>query len=339
MDSDKKETLKATIKGLTVGGKISIAVVFVTIAATIVMTIFNVGFTPEKFNFFDWLAKMAVNVMLTLITMFAGETAFMSFLTSKRQGLYQSCLDEYDLARKDVENETQYFGQYLELKYQRAIKTSAILYLRNNGVPLPEQVVLLDLQDVQYLDKPFEKEVDGKKLVFKSHTKRQIKAIRYVLEGNVTVTRTPKAYYLDSLSETKNVSDYEVAARLIAEKEIVKHSGRIIKIVSMLFVSMILAGLTVNEFMKGDDINAWFNLISRVTACIGGFYAGCMNSSKVNKVDCKMLKNKTTILKEFHLFMNNNPDFFKYCDEEYEAMQEFEAFTLETSKEVGGETS
>ena len=193
MDNDRKETLKATIKGLTVGGKISIAVVFVTIAATIVMTIFNVGFTPEKFNFFDWLAKMAINVMLTLITMFAGEVAFMSFLTSKKEGLYQDCLADYDLARKDVENETQYFGQYLELKYQRAIKTSTILYLRNNGVPLPEQVVLLDLQDIQYLDKPFEKEIDGKKLVFKSHTKRQIKAIRYVLEGNVTVTRTPKA--------------------------------------------------------------------------------------------------------------------------------------------------
>ena len=87
--------------------------------------------------------------------------------------------------------------------------------------------------------------------------------------------------------------------------------------------------ITVNDFMKGDDLQAWFNLISRLAAAIGGFYSGCRNSYRVNEIDVRAIRLKTTLLKEYKNFISDKPNYFKVTDEEYDAAEEYEKSQLE----------
>ena len=161
------------------------------------------------------------------------------------------------------------------------------------------------------------------------YTKKQVKEIEYVLKGNVIVKRVPKSFYLDMDSNSTGRSDYVQAGLIENEKSITKHIGRILKVVGMIGISILMATLTVNDFMKGDDLQAWFNLLSRIMAAIGGFYSGCRNSYRVNEIDIRAIRLKRTLLNEYCTFITDKPDYFKVTDEEYDAEEEYEKTLLE----------
>ena len=318
------------IKKLGFNGKVALAVAGVVVFFTIFISIINVGIDPSHFNFIDWLGKIAINVVLALVTMFAGEAFYISFCTVREDGKYQRAKDKYDEVIDEINGRTQYLGQYLRIKHKNEVKNASFNYLVDHGIENAQSILKLDILDIPNLNKPYKKVLDdGTELVFKSYTKSQIKEIEYVLKGNVIVKRVPKSFYLDIDNDKAGRSDYVQAGYIESEKSFTKHIYRILKVVGMVGVSILMATLTVNDFMKGDDLQAWFNLISRVAAAIGGFYSGCRNSYRVNEIDVRAIRLKTTLLKEYKNFINDKPDYFKVTDEEYDAAEAYEKAQLE----------
>lgn len=308
------------VKKVGTQGKIAAATVLAVIVFTIFFSAIKAGWDIEKIDITSWAANSAMSVALCLITMFAGETFFISYLSKRPDGMYQEKLQEYRLSREKVINSTQFLGQYINIQHEKEVRNARYYYLQDHGIENASKILLLTIDDIQYLDKPYRKELEnGKHITFKPYTKKQIKIIRYVLEGNVAVKRVPKNFFLDSDSNVIGRSDYEQAGYISTEKEIIRHSGRIKKVVSMIVISLFWAGLTVEEFMKGDDVQARFVLTSRVVACVGGFVSGCFTSARVNRAECRELSLKSTFLSEFANFMKDHPTYFTLTDEEWEA--------------------
>ena len=84
------------IKKLGFNGKVALVVAIAVVFFTIFISVINVGIDPSSFNFIDWLGKIAINVSIALVTMFAGETFYISFCTVREDGKYQCAKEEYD---------------------------------------------------------------------------------------------------------------------------------------------------------------------------------------------------------------------------------------------------
>lgn len=323
-------TFSTNIKRVGTQGKIALAALVGVVIFTIFFTVIRAGWNPENIDFASWVTKMAINVALCLVCMFVGETFFISYLTKRPDGVYQENLTWYKTKRTMVENKTNYLGQYLNIQHEKEVVRSRHDYLQDNGIENVNGVLLLDITEVDNLIQPYKKTLDNGKVVkFKPYTKKQIKLIKYVLEGNVVIKRVPKNFFLDANSNAIGRTDYNQAGSINFEKEATRHSRRIIKVITILLISAFWAGLTVDGFMKGDDVQAWFDLISRITACIGGFVTGCFTSGRVNRIECRELVLKGTFLNEFHEFLNKNPNYFTKTDEEWEADSIYEKWEEE----------
>lgn len=313
-------------KKMTMTAKISVGLALAIILFTIFISVINIGLDPSKIDIYEWGEKIVVNIMLALFMMFAGETSYLGYVTTKDEGKYQYLIIKYNEAKDKVVNKTQYLEQYLELQYDKARKSARYEYLINHGVEDAAKVLKLDIQDIRFLDKPYEKEVNGEKLIFKSHTKKQIEAITFVLEGHVIINKVSKNFYLDKDSNTVNKDTYVEAGDIERQKKKVRFSGRAGRVLSMVIVSFILATVTVNDFIKGEDLQAWMNLMSRLFACVGGYWAGVRNSARVIEIDCRALVIKTTMLTEFFNFLSDKPNYFTLSDEEAYAHKELEEY-------------
>ena len=323
------------IKKLGLNGKVALAVMGAVVVGTLFFSLINVGLDFSKIDWADWAGKMGINVALSLVTMFAGETAYISYVTTKENGKYQHSLGLYNEARNAVGSRTVYLGQYLQREHEKARKSAMLNHLLDAGIENAKAAMLLDLSDLPKLEMPYSKEIDGVVRNFKSFTKKQIEALRDVLEGKVNVKRMPKAFYLDKDSSSSGRSDYEEAGHIVFERRAAVNAGRGIKVASMIAISIMFASLTANDFMKGDDLQAWMNLISRIMACFGGFWAGCRNSSKANDIDCRALTIKTTLLTEYRVYLEEHPNAFTLTDEEWEAEAEVREYEKSKPAEAG----
>ncbi len=312
---ERQERLSAT-------AKIAVAVALGTLLLTVILSAMSVGMDFSKISIQDLAVKIAINVVLSLLLMSTGETFMTSYVSLKSDGMYQQALDDFKAAKKSVENFTNRLGQYLSIQYEKAVKNAEVNYLIDHGVPQAKAIMMLDLQDIPNLSKPFEKTVDGKTYKFKSHTKKQIEAIRKVLSGEVVVERVPKSFYLDANSDAVGRDDYVMASYIVRKKKVARHGGRVFQVMKLVFSSILLAAITVSDMMNANDPQVWADLIGRVLTCIGGFYAGCVNSNRVNRIECVELRLKTKTLTELRLFMEENPNRFPKTDEEAEGEAE-----------------
>ena len=319
-------------------GKIALAVAVFVVFITTFVSFVDAGFDPSQINWADWAVKVAMNEAIAFVMMFAGETFYVSYCTTKEDGKYQTYLSDYLDKRALIIEDTQYFGQYLRMVHNRETKDADLNYLIDHGIENAKRILMLDIHDIPHLKNPYSKTLDdGTKLEFKSYTKAQIKIIKYVLEGGVVVKRMPKAFYLDKDNKTAGLSDYQQAGHIADEIRIVKGFGRVSKALSMVLVSALFAGITVKEFANGADAQTWYNLVSRLVAAGGGFWAGCRNSFNVNEIECRAFSLKTTMLSEYRKFLDSKPGFFKVTDEEVEAVEavaEYEESSIKGSNDA-----
>lgn len=339
MEKEDFINARKTMKNIGTNGKIALAVSFVVLAVTTFVSFVDAGFDPTKINWIDWLAMMAMNEAIAFVMMFAGETFYISYCSTKEDGKYQSSLSNYLDAREAVGDKTEYLGQYLRAVHDSEVRNADLNYLIDHGIENAKRVLLLDIQDIPKLKNPFKKVLaDGTVIELKSYTKAQIKTIRHVLEGGVNIRRMSKAFYLDKDNKTSGSTDYQQAGHIGDEIKIVKGVGRIAKALSLVMISALMAGITVKEFADGADAQTWYNLVSRITAAIGGFWAGCRTSFHVNEIECRALSLKTTMLSEYAKFIAEKPDHFKMTDEEFEASEAVHGFEVETTEtETKGE--
>ena len=304
--------------------KLAVVLAAFVLSFTTFVSFINAGFDPEKVNWAKWAIDVATNEAITFVMMFLGETFYISYITQKPHGKYQEAADSYDAEYALVKDNTQYFGQYLKIRHDNEIKTADIKYLVSHRIDNPISILKLDLEDVHHLAKPYQKEIDGEIVNFKSYSKKQLKVIRYVLSGNVVVRRVPKIYYLDKYNNKTTYSEYQQAGRIDDEIRLAKGVGRAAKGLSMAMISALAVGLTVNSLKDAGDVETWYVLATRLTSAIGGFYAGCRNSFHVNEIQCRSLSLKKNMLMDYGKFLQDHPNYFLLTDEEAEAKEAVE---------------
>ncbi len=315
---------------------IGLVLIVFTVVLTILLTVANVGLDPSKWNFSKWIGDTGITTGLSIVGMVVGEQVYENILKDKENGLFQISLRDYNETRKlpDVDNNTNYFGQYLEKRYKAELYNRQITYLQAVQIKQPEKIMLLDIEDIKQLNHPFSKKFkDGKTVNFCSYTKGQIKDIKYVLKGKVSVRKISKNFYLNANSYRESSSSYGESEYLIKERKRTVTFMRLFKIVSAIAISMFWAMLTVNDFMKADDMQARTNLVVRIFSIFSGFYAGCFTSSKTNSIDVDTLRNKRQVLKEFELDLNTNMASYKTIDEELEAQIAVDEYKEQKSKQ------
>lgn len=322
---------------LNTNARLSIAVAFLVLGMTTFVSFVNAGFDASKVDWVKWAIDVATNEAISFVMMFLGETFYISYTTQKANGKFQTAVAEYDGALSLVKGQTQYFGQYLKLRHENEVKTVDVKYLVNHRIDNALNILKLDLNEVPKLAKPYKKQIGGETLNFKSYSRKQRKIIRFVLGGGVTVKRVPKIYYLDKYNNKSNLTEYQQAGRIEEEIRVTKGVGRAVKGISMAMISALAVGLTVNSLKNAGDVETWYVLATRLTAAIGGFYAGCRNSFQVNEIQCRSLSLKKNMLSDYAIFLKDHPGYFTLTDEEAEAKEAVE--NIEREEPVYEQTS
>ena len=330
------------MKFLTLKAKLTLIVILAVIGLAVLVSVCNYFLNPEGVDWDKWIGNTGILLGLTIIGMYGGETFYIDYLQNKAGGMYQEALSNYNVKRKEIDSQTIYFQQFLDIKYRQELRNARLKCLQSKDIPLASIVLKLDLKDVDKLATPCTLQVNGKTYKFKSYTKYQIKVIKNTLSGMARVKRIGKDYYLSSIAKSSGISDYQAAYAIRKEKILVVNLSRIIKVITFLGISAFLAALTPGEVMDGTDLAAWTTLFSRIMSIIGGFYTGMLTGNMANKEDVKMLQEKYRMIYEFQIAYSNEPEKFTKTDEEVEAEIEYEEYMKEQEptpkiKNIGGE--
>lgn len=303
----------------------------------VVMTITNLGFN-EKFNLIQWLSNSLIIFGILVFGLFMGETSGSDKQMQKEDGLYQVSLKKYEKYNEEISGELIYFGQWYSWFLPQEIEGKKVDYLIMCGVD-PAKAKKI----VQYCSKKDIEELknhvfevlddDGKRIaIIRQLEEHEIEPVTEVLSGVVRLHSSNANYFLTAFAEV-GVGDRitEEGYSLQALRKSSKRMSRLIKIGSSLGISLIWGLLTVNDFIKGDDTQAWVNLVSRVSALFTSFFSGWMSSVKDVKIQARILINKYRVLKMFHNHYVNKL-FMAKSDDEL-ANEELAAYNKKKEKE------
>lgn len=295
----------------------------------VIMTITNLGFN-EKFNLIQWLSNSLIIFGILVFGLFMGETSGSDKQMQKEDGLYQISLRKYEKYNEEISEELVYFGQWYSWFLPQEIEGKKVDYLIMCGVDPAKSKKIVKYctkKDIEELkNHVFEVlDEDGKRItVIRQLEEHEIEPVTEVLSGVVKLHSSNANYFLTAFSES-GVGDRitEEGYSLQQLRKSSKRMSRIIKIGSSLGISLIWGLLTVNDFINGNDTQAWVNLVSRISALFTSFFSGWMSSVKDVKIQARILINKYKVLKMFHIhytkkiFMAKSDD--EIADEELKA--------------------
>lgn len=272
----------------------------------VIMTITNLGFN-EKFNLIQWLSNSLIIFGILVFGLFMGESSGSDKQMQKEDGLYQVSLRKYETYNESISDDLIYFGQWYSWFLPQEIEGKKVDYLIMCGVdPAKAKKIVLHCtkKDIEEL-KAHVFEVldeDGKHVTtIRQLEEHEIEPVTDVLSGVVKLHAANANYFLTAFSET-GVNDRitEEGHSLQELRKSSKRIARTIKIASSLGISLIWGLLTVNDFMNGNDTQAWVNLVSRISALFTSFFSGWLSSVKDVKIQARILINKYRVLQLFH---------------------------------------
>lgn len=272
----------------------------------IITTIANVGF-DEEFNLYVWLSNSFILFGILVFGLLMGETSGSDKQMQKEDGLYQKSLKQYEKYNEEISSDLVYFGQWYSWFLPQEIQGKKLDYLIVNGVDPAKAEKIVKYCSKKDLDELKEHvfevlDEEGKHVTtIRQLEEHEIEPVEDVLSGVLKLNAANANYFLTAFSETgANDRIVEEGHSLQRLRRSNKKWNRTIKISTSLGISLIWGLLTVKDFMDGNDIQAWVNLVSRITALFTSFFSGWMSSVKDVKIQARILINKYKVLKMFH---------------------------------------
>lgn len=274
----------------------------------VIMTVSNVIIDPEKLNFYSWASNTLIICGIMIFGLLMGESIGVDKQVENVNGLYQRNLKEYNERNKEIEGIVIYFSQFFLWFKKKELYEKKVEYLINHDV---DGEMVENIVKYVRIDDLFElsqhaiclKDKNGNDIFIEKQGEEQIEAIKNVLQGKIKVDCPNTSYFLNAFENSKSVSVLEVGKQIDKEIAINKHFNRIFKIGISVVVSLIFSMLTVNDFMghgtAQEQLNAWFNLISRLTALATSLLSGWLSGSQEVKLRAKKVKNKYIVLTLF----------------------------------------
>lgn len=334
----KKEKFIDTLKKVDIKHATKVFTLIWGLILIVLMTITNVGLR-EEFNLIKWLSNSLIIFGIMVFGLFMGETSGGDKQMQKEDGLYQVSLRKYEKYNEEISTELIYFGQWYSWFLPQEIEGKKIDYLIACGVDptkakkIVKYCVKSDLEALKVHVLEIKDEKGNFVTTVRKLEEEEIEPVEEVLGGVVKLHSANANYFLTAFADA-NVKDRitEEGHSLQGLRKSNKRMNRVIKIGSSLGISLIWGLLTVYDFISGDDMQAWVNLVSRVTALFTSFFSGWMSSVKDVKIQARILLNKYNVLKLFHYHLTNKL-FIAKSDDEL-AAEELKAYNEKKEKDM-----
>ena len=295
--------MKEKLKKIDLKKIIKVFTILWFLALVILMTVANVGF-KEDFKFIDWLGDALILVGIMVFGLLMGESIGCDKQLEKVNGLYQNSLASYNSFINEIKDILIYFIQFFQWFIANELFDKKVNYLVMNNIEISKAKAIVkyctkaDLSDLAC--HTIEKEDNkGNKIYIRPLDEMQIEAVKEVLEGKILLDASNPNYYLTAFGKSNSKSVLEVGKQLDKEIRFNKTSNRILKIVVSLAVSLIFSLFTTKDFMRGDDVQAWANLVLRIAALLTSLLSGWMSSVIEVKLRAEKLTNKLKVLTLF----------------------------------------
>ena len=306
------------------------------------MTIANVLIDPSNLDFFKWLTSSLILVGIMVFGLLIGESIGLDKQQEKINSLFQRALRNYKEQREIIEPISLYFAQFFGWFKEKELKRKKIDFLIENefeGVWAKSIITFIaqaDLTSDKLILKGEPNECliyvktleNGNVVKIKRVNQEQANIIRNALR--LTLDAPSYAYYLSAYDNVMSGGMLERSKKLQRKLKADRALNRTLKIVSSLFISLIWGMATVKDFADGaQKVQAWMDLISRLTALITSFSAGYAGAVLTVKTQSEVIENKTSVLKMFKKSIELN----EFKPETYEEQIERESIKLEQKQQ------
>ena len=320
----------AKIKKMNLKGTMRAFSIVWMIVLIIVMTITNIGI-DKSFNWMTWVSNSMILFGVAVFGLLIGESSGIDIQKERENGLFQRTLRNYDDYRNSIDNLIIYFPLFYDWYVPQRIEKKYIQFLVEGGMhPKKAENIVKYCSMDDFLDlksHAIEKTVNGKVIHIKKLLEKEVEPVKMVFNGDVAFKQSGAAYYLQAFAESNQADLMEVGEVIRETRAKNRRMNRAVRLVSGLIVSLALGILTVNDFMKGNDTQAWLNLVARITnlftALLSGYLSGVSDVTK----QANAIENKTDVLKMFKNAYEKK--LFTMYSEEEGAKREFEQYQKE----------
>ena len=296
----------------------------------VVMTITHIGF-DRSFDWIKWLSNSMILFGITVFGLFIGESTGVDKQKEKPDGLFKRNVDLYDKVRESIDAISLYFPIFYDWYIPQRVEKKNIEFLNEGGMNYEKAsniVKYCSYDDFFELKShAIEKVVDGKAIHIKKLLEKEWEPVRIVLSGELKFKKSGAAYYLQALAESNRADIMEVGEVIKEKRARNRKRKRLVRIFSGLAVSLAIGILTVNEIMKGNDAQAWVDLVSRLANLFTSLLSGYLSGVSDVRDQADAIENKTDVLKMFKTSYDKH--LFEIYDEEEGARREYEAYKKE----------
>lgn len=318
------------------------------LALIIVMTFGMWVFDPTHMDWKHWSANTLILVGIQIPSIVIGELMSKDRAESDPSGKYQASLRRFKDTEEGVIRDSesgstrrikgmkdikQYFSQFF-YQYKRSENfKKKVDFLESKEIPceIAERIVrYYKPSDVDSMTKGLSVKTDkeGKEIPesqIDQIPEGQIEYVRQVLEGRLDIQESSAAYYYSAdSSKGSNLSILEKGPAIAKERERFVNRSRLMKIGSQVFFSAVFAALVIDAVADPDNLSTWVNLISRLSAMVGGLVSGWMTSVTSVKMEASEVDAKCDV-RETYLLSYASGDFKpKSLDEELDEKRKAE---------------
>lgn len=296
--SIKKETFQKIFNKTT----IRVVTILVGILLVVVISIAQFALDPNNFNVTTWLSNTILLIGIQMVFMILGEGVGKDYSENNQSGIYQQALKKYRETRANCDKYSIYFNEYhsyyrvkeLHRKIENNLINAGIL----QGIEIYRNLSEKEINDLEF--EPIEK--NGIEFIQLTHN--QVEMVLKIIHETKIGETTPD-YYLSEYATAEYFSDQDKVSLIAKKIKTIRWSTRFFKIFISVAISLVWSMFTVQEVMKGDDIQAYVNLTSRVFSCITGLLSGWLTSISLNYLTTDNLRDKELFLSKFILAIEN----------------------------------
>lgn len=131
-------------------------------------------------------------------------------------------------------------------------------------------------------------------------------------------------YYLSAFGDAGTGEQAEEPNKIKKQRSFNKKGSFAFRLGTGLAVSLLLGLFTVGEIMSGNNTQAWFNLVSRITTLFTAFVSGYISGVYDVKLQARDLMHKVKVLRLFKMCYEKH--LFPTYDEDEQAKVEYEEY-------------
>ena len=276
---------------------------FGVVTATIVISLYQVGWDPWKIGWQTFIANTMVLLFLGTYGIFFGEAEGTSFFKKLLTGLYQKIKYkfEYWVDRITREGYIDSFPDYITWRYQKDCEH--VFHMKLLSVRVFDDSIL-DLNKDQLLElREHPIEVNGHP--YSMISEEQYNAIIDIIDGKVFVD------YIDDynfyIMETANdgVQQVTKVKQTDKRKEKISWKQRISRLLMIVIVALIFAGFFKKSYGEGGGADQTSMIFSRLTVLLGSIASGINTARLLNLEDIYVLEYKASYDKVMYYSIQN----------------------------------